>query len=262
MEAAEYGLMDAAEDAMWWYRALHLRLFAALEGVTGKLLDAGCGTGGFLRRVAAERPDIAACGVDISPFAARRAAAKSGTPAAAASLQALPFADGAVDAAVSADVLCHKAVDPPAALTELARVLRPGGLLILNLPANEWLTSAHDRRVHTARRSTPAGLRGLLAAGGFTEVKATHWNGLLLPLMVVERKVLARSPEADSDVKPFHPWLDAAFFAVTEIERRLPFAPPAGGSVLVTARAPRRPGSLGFPPGAQPAFDAGFGGIA
>src|SRR5690606_35045699 len=53
MEAAEYGLMDAAEDRMWWYRALHARLLRAIEGAEGPLLDAGCGTGGFLARVPA-----------------------------------------------------------------------------------------------------------------------------------------------------------------------------------------------------------------
>lgn len=234
MEPAEYDLMDAAEEAMWWYRALHLRLVAALDGVQGAVLDAGCGTGGVMRRLRLERPDLTVFGVDVSPQAAARARSKSGAAAAAASVLALPFADASFDAVVSADVLCHRSVDPPAALAEFARVLRPGGRLVLNLPAYDWLTSAHDRRVHTARRSTAGGLRRLLAGAGYRDVRTRYWNSLLLPLMVAERKLLARGPGAASDVKPFHPLVDAAFFGVTEVERRLP-ALPAGGSVMATA---------------------------
>ena len=61
---------------------------------------------------------------------------------------------------------------------------------------------------------------------------------LLLPLMVVQRKVLARGAAAASDVANFSPWLDAILFAVTDIERRLPGWFPAGGSILATATRP------------------------
>ena len=59
MERGEYALMDAAEDRMWWYRALHTRLCDALRGTRGSILDAGCGTGGFLAILRARRPDLA-----------------------------------------------------------------------------------------------------------------------------------------------------------------------------------------------------------
>lgn len=236
MEDAEYDLMDAAETTMWWYRALHRRLVGALTDVTGSILDAGCGTGGVLARLMAERPDLWSCGVDLFPSAAARAAAKSGAPTVCASVQALPFADGVFDAVLSADVLCHKALEPDAALVEMARVLRPGGRLVINLPAYNWLMSAHDHRVHNARRYTASGLRKLLNASGFEMVRTTYWNTLLLPLMIIERKLLARSPSAASDVKPFSPPIDALLFAATEIERRVPLPMPAGGSVLAVAR--------------------------
>ena len=237
MEQAEYALMDAAEDHMWWYRALHRRLTDALTGVGGSVLDAGCGTGGLLGRLGVERPDLRPVGVEWSEPAAARAAAKSGAPVVRGSVNALPFGDATFDAAIAADLLCHGAVDPAQALAELLRVLRPGGRLIVNMPAYSWLLSDHDRLVHNVRRCTVSQLRALIQGAGFIRVEATYWNGLLLPLMVVQRK-LRRRNAAVSDVAPFPPWLDAMFHAITEIERRLPFCLPAGGSVLATAERP------------------------
>jgi hypothetical protein len=123
----------------------------------------------------------------------------------------------------------------------LKRVLKPGGTLVLNLPAFEWLRSAHDARVHTARRYTSAEIRAALETAGFRDVAPRYWNSLLLPLMALHRKVLARNPEGKSDVGQFPPLLDAAFHAATRVERalaRLGLRFPAGGSVMVVATRP------------------------
>ncbi|MBP0492414.1 class I SAM-dependent methyltransferase [Pararoseomonas indoligenes] len=241
MEDAEYDLMDAAEDRMWWYRAVHARLLDVLERRPGRpalpVLDAGCGTGGFLRRLADASPRRAV-GLDYNPRAAGRAAAKSGLPATGGTVNALPFPDASFGAAVSVDVICHAGVDEAAALAELHRVLAPGATLVLNLPAYAWLHSAHDRRVHTARRYTASSAARLLRGAGFAEVSAGYWNSLLLPLMVLQRKVLARGDDHASDVAEFPRWLDRVLHGATEAERRLPISFPAGGSVLVAATRP------------------------
>ena len=239
MEPDEYRLMDAAEDRMWWYRALHARLAGALAGVRGRVLDAGCGTGGLLAALAGTTGGVSLAGLEWSAAAARRAAEKSGAAIARGSVNALPFADASFDAVIAADVLCHHAVDPDRALAELHRVLRPGGRLVVNMPAYAWLFSAHDRRVHNVRRWTASATRSALCRAGFAAVSARYWNGLLLPLMVVQRKLLARGTMAASDVAPFSPWLDAILHTVTLIERRLPIPLPAGGSVLAIAIRPR-----------------------
>jgi SAM-dependent methyltransferase len=237
MEPAEYTLMDSAEDRMWWYRALHARLCDGLTNTRGCVLDAGCGTGGFLAVLRVRRPDLTRFGIEWDETAARRARDKSSAAIVRGSVTILPFDDHSFDAVVSADVLCHTAVDPPAALAELKRVLRPGGRLILNMPAYQWLFSAHDRQVHNARRLTAPATAALLHQAGFDRVRARYWNGLLLPLMIVQRKILARGHTV-SDVAPFPPWLDATLNGMTELERRLPFPLPVGGSVLALAEKP------------------------
>ncbi len=233
--------MDATEEAMWWYRAAHARVadaLAARPGPGGLLLDAGCGTGGLLKRLTSLLPGQGLVGLEWLPEAAQRAAAKSGVPVTSGDVNRLPFPDAAFGAAVSVDVLCHKAVEPATALAELRRVLMPGGTLVLNLPAFEWLRSAHDLRVHTARRTSAREARRMLEEAGFEAVTTRYWNSLLLPLMVLQRKVLARGPGAPSDVDHFPGWLDATLHAVTSIERRLALPWPAGGSVLAVATRP------------------------
>jgi SAM-dependent methyltransferase len=234
MEPAEYALMDAQEETMWWYRALHARLVAALAGVRGLVLDAGCGTGGLLSALQAQRPDLSPIGLEWAAGAAARARHKSAAPVVRGSVNFLPFADRSFDAAIAADVLCHAAVEPPRALAELSRVLRPGGLLVVNMPAYSWLLSAHDRRVHNARRQNVREVRAMLGAAGFGTIRARYWNGFLLPLMVASRKLCGQ--KAASDVAAFPPWLDATLHGVTELERHLWL--PAGGSVLATAIRP------------------------
>jgi SAM-dependent methyltransferase len=236
MEPDEYLRMDALESRMWWYRALHARLLDAL-GEQTPILDAGCGTGGFLAALAAAHPATAAFGLEWNEPAAAIAAAKSGYPVARGSINALPFAANTFGTVIAADVLCHVAVEPASAMSEIHRVLRPGGRLIVNMPAFRALLSAHDIQVHNARRLNANETRQLLESVGFRPLHIGYWNGLLLPLMIAHRKIFARSSDR-SDVAAFSPWLDRTFYGMTELERRLRLPLPAGGSVLAIAERP------------------------
>jgi SAM-dependent methyltransferase len=160
------------------------------------------------------------------------------------SVSELPFASGRFGAVVSIDVLCHRAVDPAAALAEFHRVLVPGGRLLMNLPAHRWLRSTHDDRVHTRDRFALREIRDMLAAADFDPVDLHHWNSLPFPALVLQRKVLAplaRGPER-SDVAPLPALVDGCLRATMAVERwllraglRLPF----GGSVFAVARKPQ-----------------------
>jgi len=237
MEPDEYTRMAAVEDRMWWYRALHTRLLDALADSLEPVLDAGCGTGGFLAALTRAKPSQPAIGLEWNAQAAAMAAARSGRAIACGSVNELPFATATFGAVIAADVLCHAAVEPATALAEIKRVLRPNGRLIINMPAYRALLSAHDTQVHNVRRMNATQTAAMLRAAGFRVLRVGYWNGLLLPLMIVRRKILARSSDR-SDVAAFPPWLDRMLHGMTEFERRLRFSLPAGGSVLAIAERP------------------------
>lgn len=240
MERREVEKMASVEDAMWWYRALRANLSALLpgpeQGAGLRLLDAGCGTGGWLKALAAERPDIDSTGLEYDPLGAELAARRSGRPVAVGSIASLPFAHSCFDIVTSSDVLCHAGVDEAASLDEMRRCLRPGGHLLMNLPAYEWMMSEHDRSVANARRYSEAGLVALLKTHGFSDIRATFWNSVLFPLMVLKRKLAPSG--GTSDVTNYPKPLEAIFSALTGLETaairkgaQLPF----GGSILVKA---------------------------
>jgi SAM-dependent methyltransferase len=242
MEPHEYEKMAEVEDRMWWYRALHRNLQLIIERfrprVDGRLLDAGCGTGGLLRKLAAAHCDARLFGLDAWEPACTLTATRSGRPVVQGVLNQLPLIDGAVDCMVSADVLSHNGVDPRLALRELRRCLSASGVLILNLPAYQWLLSYHDERVQQARRFTRGEVVQLLEEAGFAPLYATYWNTFLFPLMLL-RRLLPASPGQESDVHPYPQPVERLFGSLLACESallragaRLPF----GGSVLVVAR--------------------------
>jgi SAM-dependent methyltransferase len=242
VERSEYERLAAVEERMWWFRALHDNLLAALAGAVaapGRILDAGCGTGGLLLHLACARPDAMLIGVDIDAGAAAVARGKSGRAICVGSVAALPFAAASFDAILSADVLCHRGVDERATLAAFRRCLKPGGAIILNLPAYRWLYSAHDAAVDNARRYDRVELHDMLAAAGFAGIRSVYWNSFLFPLMVFRRKLWRRGAAgAQSDVALLPAVVERLFGAVAALEGRLlraGHALPFGGSILAIA---------------------------
>jgi SAM-dependent methyltransferase len=229
---------------MWWFAAAHANLLLLYRLISGSaslrqpVLDAGCGTGGLLARLAADYPDRTIIGLDADRIACARAAAKSARPVCAGSVNALPFADAAFGAIFSADVLCHRDVDERAALAQFHRCLWDGGVLVLNLPAYPWMLSRHDAAVYNVRRYTRRRVARLLHAAGFRLLFASYWNIVLFPIMVVTRRLLPQGTCATSDVRLYPAPAEALCRVVTGLERamlRCGMRFPFGGSLIAVA---------------------------
>jgi SAM-dependent methyltransferase len=242
MEAHEYQKMAEVEDSMWWYRALHRNLLLVIERTaprpSARVLDAGCGTGGFLRLLGSAPFGDRLFGLDAWQPACMMAATRARHPVVRGEVDRLPFRDGEIDCLVSADVLCHQSVDPQLALREARRCLKPGGVIVLNLPAYAWLSSYHDERLQQTRRFTRRALMRLFEETGFTTVYATYWNTVLFPLMALRRLLFPPSGK-ESDVH-FYPQpaekLFGALLAGESALLRAGLSLPFGGSVLAVAR--------------------------
>lgn len=198
MEKSEYTTMAAVELRHWWYGGMRAISAALLNPYLAnrsqlRMLDAGCGTGGdalFLQRYGT------VIGLDRAPEATTLAAERLPGQLVQGSVLELPFAAASFDLVTSYDVLYHAAVpDEAPALAEARRVLRPNGLVLLRLPAYEWLRSRHDRQVHTRRRYTARATRHLLQAAGFELERLTYVLSLLFPLPATARLIERFTPD-------------------------------------------------------------------
>ena len=237
----EHRKMADVEDVMWYYRALHRNVAAALSGVTAPgaaVLDAGCGTGGLLRALRLMQRGWRLAGTDLSPLACELTRERTGALVLEGSVEQMPFGANSYAAIVSCDVLCQ-VQDPARALGEFRRVAKPGGALVLTMPAFQWMYSYHDRQVGNLRRYARGELADLLRGAGWRPLSLTYWNMLPFPLAVLRRKIFPAA-EGESDVRLYPPFVEGTFDAVMKLEhgwisrgQALPF----GSSLLAVARS-------------------------
>lgn len=246
----EHDAMFASETVLWWYVALReyvldwLNLTETMPRAVLTILDAGCGTGGMLERL---MPHGTAIGIDLAPHAVRIARTRRGCMVMQGSLATLPFPNETFDAAISLDVISDAGVDiEAAALDELYRALRPGGRLLLNLPAFTSLAGEHDVAVRTARRYTTKQARALVEAHGFHVERCSYWNMTLTPAVWLVRRISRRrahdATTAHSDITPPAVPINRALLGIARLERRLlRYIPrlPFGSSLLILARKQR-----------------------
>jgi len=190
MLACQLEVMRAVEDRHWWYAVLRCQVVKALSQrlpLHARVLDAGCGTGGMMRQLSARWMTV---GIDASPVALGHTRAR-GLHAILGSVDDLPFERASFDAVLSLDVLYHQDVHPEQAVAEIARVLKPGGVLIVNVPAFAVLRGSHDRSVSGARRYNACQVQGLLERHNLKPDIIHYWNGwLFLPLLL--RRLVSR----------------------------------------------------------------------
>jgi ubiquinone/menaquinone biosynthesis C-methylase UbiE len=244
MSVAEIDTMRSVEDDLWWYRGLrrHVVQSIAAPQPAFKLLDAGCGTGGMLAHVRAAFPEAALTAMDFGERALELTGQRGlGAELVQGSTDALPFGDAEFDVVLSLDVIVLHGIDDAKAIREMFRVLRPGGQLIMNVAAFDFLRGSHDAATNMARRYTRSKLAHLMAKAGFRVERMTYWNMSLTPAVAAVRwasRAKAQQPDVRSDLKPMWPPLNAALAAIahTEFAISRSISLPFGTSLFAVAR--------------------------
>lgn len=230
MEGTEVRKLAELEDDHWWYRERRVLLNEQLAGLApGRALDVGAAGGGNTR-VLRDR-GWQAVALEYGQEGAE-VAHERGLATLRADATLLPVADQQVDLVVAFDILEHL-VDHDAAVAEVRRVLRPGGVFLVAVPADPRLWSAHDEAVDHVRRYTRMTLRDLLERGGFAIDSMLSWNVLLRPAVALRR----RSSNGSDLVELPRP-VNLALRAVVTAERHLPLGRLPGVSLLVRAHLP------------------------
>ncbi|MEA3402260.1 MAG: methyltransferase domain-containing protein [Armatimonadota bacterium] len=188
MRREELHQMYELEDQYWWFigrrRIVHRLIeFYGPQRDDLRILDAGCGTGGTL---VALRDLGEAWGCDISQQAVTLARTRGLSDLRLCDVVKLTFEDESFDVVVSCDVLEHVEQDA-LAMREMARVLKPGGLLVVTVPAHMFLWSEHDEALAHLRRYEPAAFRGLVEGAGLRVQKMTQAVALALPAVLLYR---------------------------------------------------------------------------
>ena len=192
-----------AEDRHWWYRGRRSvlgRVVAALPlAADARILDAGCGSGRNMVELARHGT---VTGVELSETSVCLARARDVGEVIEGSVMEMPLDGDSFDLAASLDVIEHLE-DDLGALRELRRVVKPGGSLLVTVPAYQWLWSGHDEINHHHRRYTRRSLLAVAEQAGWECVRTTYFNSLLLPVAILLRvldRLSSRTTESSLDL--------------------------------------------------------------
>jgi SAM-dependent methyltransferase len=240
--------MITTDDRHWWYRGRRRVLRATLDGLVlpspCRILDAGCGSGRTLDELAGYGE---ARGVDLSPAAVEATRAR-GHDAQLAAVEDLPFPDASFDLVTCLDVIEHTP-DDRRTLSELRRVTRPGGVLVVTVPAHPALWSAHDVANLHYRRYTRRALIAAAVEADWGVARETYFNAALLAPAAVVRLVRRRARSRQSELGLTPPALDRVLEWPSRAEAALLRGGgrlPVGLSLLAVLRA--HAGAVGAPP--------------
>ena len=263
MEPTFYATYFRHEDTHWWFRwryELITRIVGELNGgepATFRILDAGCGTGQMLQHLGRFGRAV---GIDTSPEAIRFAATRNVDHLVLGSILELPFAEGSFDCVLSLDVIEHVDADVEL-IRHLAGVLKPGGHLVLTVPAFRALWSEHDEVNWHKRRYRAPQLRDLLTTHGLEIERLTYCNtALFAPIFAIRKLKNLRNrfrgrglvrrnghpeglPRFESDLGELPRPVNEGLFRLMQAENRLLARRdfPFGVSLLAVARKPAVP---------------------
>jgi ubiquinone/menaquinone biosynthesis C-methylase UbiE len=229
-------LHEIEEEHFWFVGrgALVERMLDRFADPGGRLLDVGCGSGRSTERLARGRP--LAIGLDLlrDGLVRLRARSSSASPVQGRAEQ-LPIRDGGVDIVLLLDVLEH--TDDGLVLREVHRVLRPGGAVIITVPAMPRLWAYRDVAAGHRRRYTREALERSLAAASLEKQHLRYYYVLFFPLLLISR--LVRGGRSGRDAEDFPPRLVNRMLArVALLEAKLHWRLPApfGSSIVAVAR--------------------------
>ena len=199
MENQCYDTMNKQEETHWWFRAkadivVHLLQKYAGSIAGKKILDVGCGSGYFLKRL--KEKGAHAYGVDPHFKAVGNAKKKSNATVVLGSADSISFASNSFDVVCALDVLEH-CKDDAKAVTELKRVLKPSGYAIITVPALQSLWTKQDERLHHHRRYAKHELSQLISELGEIK-KLSFYNTLLFPLIAPFKCIKRLFPSLDT----------------------------------------------------------------
>jgi 2-polyprenyl-3-methyl-5-hydroxy-6-metoxy-1,4-benzoquinol methylase len=227
------------EETYWWYRARKEIICDTVQRFLSRgseILDFGAGSGVIAKQLVDLGYRVRAADVATEPLAACRQRALDTIdlnldwPAAASA-----------DCVLACDVLEH-VEDDVGLLRKLRVTLRPRGLLVVAVPAYDFLWSGEDYISKHVRRYTRSSLQTNLRTAGFDVEWGSYFNALLLPLIsaaLLYKRLLRPRDLYISDVQRLPEWQNEFLYKIFAAERlvlpRMHF--PAGASVLLVARA-------------------------
>ena len=241
MERAVYEAMAEHDERHWWYRARREVVAALIERVVqppkgARLLEIGCGTGHNLAMLGSFGEVDA---LEVDGIARGMAEERLGRSVLSAPLPELAgLSDDQYDLVAALDVIEH-IPDDKAALEGVARVLKPGGKLVMTVPAHQWMWSAHDVVNHHQRRYSKAGLKTLIDGSPLRLDSIGYLNSLLFPVAIAQRLASKISGKDDASLappaKPINQALERVFAAERRVIGRVPL--PPGLSLFAVASA-------------------------
>lgn len=186
------------EDKHWWFvgrrriflDSLDKYLTKPLNGRERRILDMGCGTGTMLNYLSRYGN---AEGIDADEEAVRFCHERGVTQVRQVDSMPLPFEDNTFDLVAALDVIEH-IDDDRGTLRELYRVLRPGGILMLSVPAYRFLWGAQDEISNHKRRYIAPQMRSRLTEAGFKVRKLSYFNTFLFPIIAAIRLIRPYRP--------------------------------------------------------------------